>query len=284
MRDIVENIVQSVNEETTSAAIAYLPGGFVPVKKAFSALAKVKKKWGISILDKEPDYHFDLEDKLTVIVPKQHSHTFKQDSGINDFGMKEIDLSPYVLESVIEAQTDASYNTTLINQIEDALYAVMAKSPIDTLGDDVKAWALKFPGRYLPVKKSSLNTNTIEKDVDALMKQIGYKFSDDRGELELLLEAIKTQQSLARFDLFRSYQYLWAGVIESKYRGVRMIFEAIVDNKFDSSERIYLTNKDVLESLEGLTLIKIGKGVVYPVGGRFQQNFFTSIQNAIDEQ
>ena len=284
MREIVEGIRQRVDEETTSANIAYLPGGFVPVHKAFTAMAKVKKTWGINVLDKESDYHLHVEDKLKITVPKKHLHTFKQESGINDFGAKEIDLSKYTVESVHEAQNDQAYNTELINQIEDALYESLAKSPIIVMEEDLDAWSVKFPGRYLPVRKAFMNSNSMHDDIQDGMHMIDLKVSEDRGELELILDSLKKQQNMSRYDVFNSYQYVWAGVVESFYRGTKLIFECLADQSFGMTERIYVNNRDVLDELKGTTLVKIGKGVIYPSGGRFQQNFFITLKNAIDGQ
>jgi hypothetical protein len=281
---MVESVKSRVDEETASSDIAYLPSGFVPIQKAFTAMAKVKKRWGLNVLDKESDYHLHVEDKLKISVPKKHLHTFKQESGINDFGAKEIDLSRYTAESVsvIEEQ---SYNTSLINQVEDAFYELLAKSPISALDEDLFVWSEKLPGRYLPVKKALMNVDMIEEDIDSAMKQIELKLSDDRGELELLLSALQTQKNMARFDVFGSFKYLWAGVVESNYKGAKVIFECLAGMDFAMSEKIYvLNNRAVLDTLERTTLVKIKKNVIYPVGGRFQQNFFITLKNAIDEQ
>jgi len=274
----VNEIIQTLREETTTANIAYLPSGFTSIESMFKKMAKKKPIWSVEVVDEPEDYKFKVENELHITVPKKHVNTFKQESGINDFGMKELNLSKYVAEA---REVDIG---GLLNDVEENLYSLLAKPPMLTIDEDLPAWNKAFPGMYLKVKSALLNTNSIEPDMASLMKMLQLKMHDDVGSLQLLMESLKSQKSLAKFDVFEDYKYLLAGVIKSTYKGTDLIFEGLVDMSFGMSEKIYTTNSVVLDAMEEIRLVKVRKNVIYPVGNRFQYNFFISIKNAIEGQ
>ena len=274
----VNEIIQTLREETTTANIAYLPSGFTSIESMFKKMAKKKPIWSVEVVDEPEDYKFKVENELHITVPKKHVNTFKQESGINDFGMKELNLSKYVAEA---REVDIG---GLLNDVEENLYSLLAKPPMLTIDEDLPAWNKAFPGMYLKVKSALLNTNSIEQDMASLIKILQLKMHDDVGSLQLLMESLKSQKSLAKFDVFEDYKYLLAGVIKSTYKGTDLIFEGLVDMSFGMSEKIYTTNSVVLDAMEEIRLVKVRKNVIYPVGNRFQYNFFISIKNAIEGQ
>jgi hypothetical protein len=275
----VNRVIQEMNEQTTTSAdIAYLPSGFTSIETMFRKLAKEKPVWDMEVLDEPEHYKLKVGDRLHITVPKKHVNTFKQESGIDDFGMKEINLSKYVAEA---REVDIG---GLLNDVEELLYSLLAKPPMLTVDEDLAAWNKAFPGMYLRVKSAALNTNSLEADIVSLIKLLQLKMHDDVGSLQLVLESLKRQTSLAKFDVFEDFSYLLAGVMKSTYKGTDLIFEGLVDMSFGMSEKIYTTNSVVLDAMEEIKLVKVRKNVIYPVGNRFQYNFFISIKNAIEGQ
>jgi len=278
MIDAVNEIIRNLNEETVGADIAFLPGGFSTIANMFKKMAKKKTKWGIEILDTENAYEFKVEDQVKFTVQKPHVHSFRQESGISDFGMKELDLAEYVSEAK-EADIGG-----LLNEIEKEVYSLLAKPPILTIDEDSAAWQSVFPGKTMTVKQAAFNEGTLEEDIENILSLIDVSMHEDVGNLQLLQSAIQRQKSLATFDVFSNYQYLFASVIKSNHKGTSLIFEGLIDLSFNMSEKIYCTNPDVLDAVSDITLVKVKKNVIYPTGQRFPYNFLRSIKNAIEEQ
>lgn len=136
----------------------------------------------------------------------------------------------------------------------------------------------------MTVKKATLNEGSVEEDMENILSLIDVSMHEDIGNLQLLQSALKSQKSLAKFDVFSNYEYLFTSVVKSNHKGTSLIFEGLVDLSFNMTEKIYCTNSDVLDAIEDISLVKVKKNVIYPVGKRFPYNFLRSIKNAIEEQ
>jgi len=134
------------------------------------------------------------------------------------------------------------------------------------------------------VKQAAFNEGTLEEDIENILSLIDVSMHEDVGNLQLLQSAIQRQKSLATFDVFSNYQYLFASVIKSNHKGTSLIFEGLIDLSFNMSEKIYCTNPDVLDAVSDIKLVKVKKNVIYPTGQRFPYNFLRSIKSAIEEQ
>lgn len=275
--NIFDSVCNKIQEMTDGSAIAYLPSGFVPVAQAFRKLAKEKKQWNVDVIDDESDYTMDIEKRVSVKIPKVHIARFKQDSGLNIVGMKNIDLSGFLQESFGEAIG------RLTQRVSDSFYALLTQPPCDILDNEVYAWSEQFWGNPELVKESVINISTIEADVEALLEKITLTYQDDRGNLDMLARAFEDKRPLGTFKIFRSYDYLEAAVIRSIYRKVEMVYECTVDLNFKLVEKIFIYDEDVLEHLMSFKGIKISGKVVYPIGEKFQDKFFLAIKTIIDE-
>jgi hypothetical protein len=125
------------------------------------------------------------------------------------------------------------------------------------------------------------SSDDIQKLFDLLIKEYG----DDRGNLELIIEAIKSKTELNSFAVFRNYEYLFGTRIFSSYEGFDLSFECFIDYMYDLSQSIYVADQDLLDAIEEdiTSGIKVANKAIWPVGGQFGPSIFAKIKAVIDD-
>ncbi len=278
LNKIVDNINKTIKEEaTTMDNISYLPGGGSTIKAAIHNLTKVKNEWNIEVLEEPKKNHVSFEKQLNISVLKPHWNEF---TGI--FGGKlqsgMISLDSFIKEA-IDNQTDA-----VRTQSKVKLYKMTTKGVFKQIENAVIDWTRVFGMRSSSTTKAAISVLGRKKDIQSFIKRFYNRLEDDKGSLEMFLDAIENEDSLQQFPLFDSYEYLYGQRIVSKYEGVELIFSSYVDFMYHSNQSIYISNIDVIdELLSDNRGLKSEGSVVYSSSGTFDMKIFRKIKEYIDD-
>jgi hypothetical protein len=168
--DLATNL-QYLKEDTTMNAISYLPCQVGAIKARFKDLAKEKPDWHIEILEDEGSKTVSVEDRLKIIVPKEHwehFHTnFKEELG---------------LEEVKETKINESLKDTPTDVLEDELVDLES----DLISDDPAvnkeeaARRIKFIKDEIKGRENKNESKQLKEAVEDDMKKL-------RSELKLKL-------------------------------------------------------------------------------------------------
>lgn len=70
------SLMVPLQEDTTSANIAFLPSGFLPARKQLRSIGKYKTQWHVKMLETVDEAEFLFEDRMKMKVGKQHLEAF----------------------------------------------------------------------------------------------------------------------------------------------------------------------------------------------------------------
>jgi hypothetical protein len=127
------------------------------------------------------------------------------------------------------------------------------------------------------------------KSVQRLYGKLLRVYGDDRGMLEMLINAVRTQKPLNTFEVFDKFDDLYGTVVKSQYGGVVLEHGAVVDFTGGMSQWIYVGNgqQEVLDLIEAdySQYVKVVKNMIWPIGdnGEFRHSFFVDLKHAIDD-
>jgi hypothetical protein len=274
--------MKSINETTTMSNIAYLPSGFGTVKTAIKTLAKLKKDWNIQILESPKNSRTVVfEDQLSVQVPLQYWKDFNTLLGMAPLG-KTVNLEKHLTEAFADELDD------LRSEIKPVITSLFDGDAFDVLDDVLDTWKARFGNRSFttPSDRVAISIEYKEKDIQKLVTSLVKVYGEDKGNLELFIEAVKDKKPLNTFEGFRRYEFLYGSRINCIYFHTSMIFEVLMDMSYISSQSIYFPDKrseDILDRVSKDTDVKVVKSVVYPGSGRFTEKFFGALKDIIEE-
>lgn len=280
MLEMVNNIRQTIKENTTASDIAYLPGGFLPTANPIlKNLAKLKKSYRIEILHDpiKEKYIFKLEE-LNIHVPTQHWGAFQKD--MKKFGMVRNDGQSHSLvfsNLMCEAKEDDVTPT-----LHDALVACLASEPCSTVRQNLNLWTTVFGAKGHSATSVFIRFGKNAKtDLDARLSELSIVYKGDRGEAELIQDTLENTKSLKYFSVFEDYEYLYGSVIMSTFAGIQMVFTSLIDMNFIPQERIAIKDEKVLEAIDGLEGVVSYRGEVFPRYKHFNPSFFRKLKKEI---
>jgi len=272
----VAHVVGNIGETTVAADMAYLPSGFETIKAAIVDLGKKKKEWGITVLENEKDYTITFEDALRIKVPKEHWQEF---SGILDGDLqKTVNLSRNIREAFDE-EMEELWKTLSVELID-----MYKKPPFDALDKDINNWRARFGVQsYKTPNTVVIKYESKNRDIKRLLHKLKTKLylKGDRGEIELMLDAIQNKSPMNAFEGFSGYDFLYGCRIQSRYYGESMTFECGIDMAYVTTESIYIQSQEIIDALSDLKTIKIVRNVVFPTGGSFNRSFFRTLKKEI---
>jgi hypothetical protein len=289
MSDFEQLADMILNEETSGGmvgaatgmgnpSVAYLPGGFANTKNMIRALAPVKKKWKIKVLEKDDDFHVMFEDALSIVVPRMVYDEFN-DKVIAVKGKKGIDLA----EMITEARSENIHK--LYDRLAHVLTIDMRENrQVKRTLVLMNYWLSVFPNsKFLPMSgQVAVQLNTYDKSIRGLAKRIQNIHTDDIGTLEMMIKTIQDDRPLNAFEPFQEYDYLVGARIQSEYEGIIMIAEFTVNMGMIATNSIYIESQDVLDELESYRTIKVVKDMIFPIGEMFKPALFNNIRDVID--
>jgi len=271
-----------LNEVTTMGAISYLPSHLGMVKAKIADLAKKKKDWQIEILEDEGSKEVSFEDELRVIVPNEHWDSF---CSIFD---GTLDNNAYLNLNTILNETMEEEMETLRRELRVALASLYDGPEFRQLNQSSSTWRWRFGVvRYVTkekIKSPVTQENRLE-DIQVLYRRLLEQYGEDRGGLEMMIEAIKEKSPLNTFRIFKDYDFLYATRIFSRYQKVEMYFEATVDTAYYLNETILIPkDEELLDKIEEESQeVKVVRSIVYPKGGKFTSKFLRILSDIIEE-
>jgi len=260
-------------------SVAYLPGGFANTKNMIRALAPVKKKWKIKVLEQDDDFHVMFEDALSIVVPRLAYDEFNT-KVITVKGKKGIDLA----EMINEARSENIHK--LYDRLAHVLTIDMRENrQVKRTLVLMNYWLSVFTNsKFLPMSgQVAIQLNTYDKSIRGLAKRIQNIHSDDIGTLEMIIKTIQDDRPLNAFEPFQEYDYLVGCRIQSEYEGIILISEFTVNMGMIATNSIYIESQDVLDELESYRTIKVVKDMVFPIGEMFKPALFNNILDVIDD-
>jgi len=276
MNRFINNII---NEVTTSADIAFLPSGFVDVKKKLETLARLKKDWNIEILERDYGYEVNFEDKLKVIVEKGHFPVFcKNVLGCEKYVAPKMTVSLYkYLKEAIDKRIIDVYE-----ELKEKLLSMLVEPSISYLDEDAFEWERVFGVKsYLTPPTVLIRLEKLEGDIEVLIGRIRGRYGNSVGEIEKIIDAIESKKNLS-FEF--AGRNLIGTKVQSEYKGVELIFTGEVSFNWKLSENIEIGDIALLDQISGeLKGVKTSRNRIYPVGGRFALGFFRELTDLIAE-
>jgi len=268
-------------EATTMDAVTFLPTNLGAVRAAVKNLAKKKWKWGLSILeDDNGNKDVRIENVLRIIVPKEHWIEFQGmfEGELNDD--MELNLQELLNEVIEDELLD------LRKSLKPALVKMTNEQQFAALNTSIKVWGSVFGVDKVITDKKKVAISTVQKgrDTQHLYGQLLRAYGEDKGGLEMMLEDIGNDRPLGAYTVVKKYDYLYGDRVVSTLQDVTLIFEAVVDTAFMTSESIYIGDSDLLDEMEDqLTSVKRVRNVLYPMAERFDVGFFNQLRNLMEE-
>ena len=275
---LTDYIQGKIDEDTVSSDISYIPGGFMSTRQVVRALASVKPKWRIDILDDNDVYEVKFEKKLNISIPKEHYDDFNE-KVVRVKGLEEVDLS------------------TILNETSQEMLISVKDEMVETLSDDLRrtreisdafslaqTWLSQFRGNYVSYDtKRVLSLENYDRDLQALIGTLKRTYKDATGSYESVMSAIQDKLPFSGLKGFNGYNYLLFSRIRSNYEGTQLIFDIGVNMTWLPVQSVYIDNADVVAEVNTASgRVKASGKVLYPVSGKFIIQDFYVIKEAVD--
>jgi hypothetical protein len=126
--------------------------------------------------------------------------------------------------------------------------------------------------------------NDIDKGILNLYGKILKEYGEDRGTLEMIVEAFKEQKSLGKFSIFGKNDFICGLVVESNFEGVALVLSlgiGINDVSGEIQQSLYVGSLDVIDEIKDRKDVKTVGSKVYPTGDMFTDSFFSDLNDLI---
>lgn len=272
---------QAKNETTSMDAVAFLPAHLGTVKARVKALAKKKLDWNIEILEQDDTREVWFEKDFHVIIPNEHWEVF---CSIFD---RELDNNSYLnLRNILnEALEDEMKD--LRRELKVALAHLFDSPDFKKADRIVGAWQWRFPTiSYDTRQKLSVAISHEDKknDIQDVYGKLLEAYGEDRGNLEMLIGALGDKRPLNTFAVLKGYDNIYGTRIHSRYEGVELYFESLLDMNYQLSQSIFTTSKELIGIIEEESNeIKLVGSVIYPKGGVFTFRFLRLLMDVIED-
>lgn len=268
-------------EATTMSAISYLPAQIGVVKARLGDLVRKKRKWGLEILeDDDGNKDVRIENELRIVVPKEHWDSFQEMFTSKLTNDSYLDLNVFLNEALEDDLRE------LREELKPALFKLFSEKVFTSLDRSIQVWIGRFGiNTYLTNRAAiAIPYENKGRQIQKLHGDLLRAYGDDKGGLEMLLSDIQSKRPLGAHDVFKKYDYLYGTRIRSVQEHVTLIFEAVVDMSFMTSQSILVSEEDVLDKVEEESeVVKRVGNVLYPEGEFFPVSFFETLQDAIEE-
>lgn len=273
---LTEAINQDLQEETTSAAISYLPGAFATTKSLVRSLSRIKRKWNVDILEDEDEYRVVFEDALAVTVPKQYFEDFNKNV-VMVTGVTQVDLKNVINETIMEVNNNAYkklYNVLTIDLKQNQ----KVKNSMILMNQ----WLKTFPkSRIIDTdEKVAIRLDRFDKDAKVLVGTFKKTYQDDIGKIDSIIDAIENGRSMGSLG---DYVYLVGVKIYSVYEDVHMALELCLNMSMMPVQNIFIKSEIVISELENYRTVNTLYRKVFPVGQMFEPSIFGNIKDIIEE-
>jgi hypothetical protein len=182
---------------------------------------------------------------------------------------------------VEEAPEDAM--TKLRQDLKPAIIKLFEGDPFHLVETDARLWTSRFGvDKYLTADAPLVSVENRVRGIQNLSGTLLQSYGNDRGYLEMVIDAMNEREPLNSFNGFKENDYLYGTRIRSNHEGVEMVFEAALDPLYAVSETVYIEDEEVLDRWEELASgIKRVNNIVYPQGERFTPGSIQQLEYAI---
>jgi hypothetical protein len=286
--ELSDYIIQKMNEETTMSDIIYLPSSLGAVKTAFKSLAKEKPDWNIEILENEDGKIVNFENKLRILVSSKDWSAFGKFMG-------ELNTSSVSLKNFLKIDEAKNNLFNLRNELKTELNRYF----------ELKLFLITHK-LYSYISSNFGISKYFERNIlipcfdkkKAIKKLYGdfiRRYGDDKGMLEVIIDSIKHNESLARFEiktednkvfaLSSNYDFLYGFRVLSRLYKFSMIFEFTVDFSLFVQQSISIFGEDRLLDFVGDNVagVSIVRDVIYPKAGIFTTHILSELMKALKD-
>ena len=146
-------------------------------------------------------------------------------------------------------------------------------------------WLSLFPNsKYLPMSSPvAVNLGSYDRSIRELIDRIKNIYSDDVGNLEMMMNTIRQDMPLNAYEPFAEFDYVIGVRVQTQYEGIVMIMELTVNLAMIPTQSIYIESAEVLDELQSYRTVKVLKDMVFPVGQMFAPSVFHNIKDVIDD-
>jgi len=234
-----------INEDTTEANIAYLPCHVGAVKSELRKLAQAKKDWNIEVLETKEGYRVMFEGALTIEVPGNYWNEF-QSIMDSQMDQKTVKLQ-YLLDE--EAEEEKKNLHDLHDELRKALRSFYSRKEFQEVFQYIDHWKRIWPkSRFIDLPKSvRIQFQKQNKDIMRAEEDIFSAYSEDRGGLEMVIEALTTGRSVEMYDGFKGYDFLYGGRLEEHGLG---ILEVMCDSGLHVQVTVSIQDQELQDKLE----------------------------------
>lgn len=276
--EFVDSIMRNLKEQTASANVGYLPGGFLKAKKALGPLARTKKDWGVKVIENGDGYKISFEDVLEFGIPDKKAYEEFNNKVVKVHGMTIVSLSKILQEAL------DTFKTNAYEDLEFNLTKKLSSIPqVSTTIDLISYWNNSFPGSKPSVYLgNAISVSKFNKDIGEILRQLNDKQSI--GDMQMISKAIKDQTSMDAIAYFVGRDYLVGDILTSEYEGVDLEFHCFVDLNLRVSQVIKVDDLDVCAEMEYYREVRIIKdSLIYPVSGTFSPSLFENLKDVIED-
>jgi hypothetical protein len=276
--EFVDSIMRNLKEQTASANIGYLPGGFLKAKKALGPLARTKKDWGVKVIENGDGYKISFEDVLEFGIPDKKAYEEFNNKVVKVHGMTIVSLSKILQEAL------DTFKTNAYEDLEFNLTKKLSSIPqVSTTIDLISYWNNSFPGSKPSVYLgNAISVSKFKRDIGEILRQLSDKQSI--GDMQMISKAIKDQTSMDAIAYFVGRDYLIGDILVCEYEGVDLEFHCFVDLSLRVNQVIKVDDLDVCAEMEYYREVRIVKdSLIYPVSGTFSPSLFENLKDVIED-
>jgi hypothetical protein len=134
-------------------------------------------------------------------------------------------------------------------------------------------------------QRTAVTCERQQKDAQKLYGDLLREHGDDKGSIEMIISAIQEKRPLGQFPVMRKYDNLFGTRTGVDFQGIKIVFEATVDFIYDPTQTMYIDDLELLDRIEEDfgSIIKRSKNVLYPVGGKFNHDFFNQLKSMMSD-
>lgn len=283
MYRLTEAIIRDIKklfETTTGGDIAYLPSQVGSIAPILQGLSRLKKTWKLNFIENLDDSKIvNFEDMLKVKVQNSDFTHFVE----NVLHLKALPMdSTVTLTQYLKEAFDEDINQSYI-ELKEKLLNMISVEPFLTADLNFEDWKTKFGVKgYSSPRDILIRFETFKRDIEILMEKLREGIVDDKGELDILINTIKSRGSLNKFPIFKDTKYLLGSIVNSEYKGISLIYSVTVSPGYVIQESVTIVNADDLISEVGAYRgMKVQGNQIFPVGGVFSQRFFNFLRDNI---
>lgn len=146
-------------------------------------------------------------------------------------------------------------------------------------------WLSLFPNsKYLPISTPvAVNLGSYDRSIRDLINRIKNIYTDDVGNLQMLMNAIQNDMPLNVYPPFSECEYVVGVRVQTEYQGIIMVPEFTVNLAMIPAQSIYVESSDVLDELGAYRTVKVLKDMIFPVGQMFVPSVIRNLKDIIDD-